>query len=92
VKTCDIVEQWEQYVRAMEIAHRHRSTMRKVPIEYMFPYEIVAANKPYRSLRNFRPNRRTPVTLKTRRARKFFTLWLLVEPIDRKLPVRNISF
>jgi hypothetical protein len=75
VKTCDIVEQWEQCVRAMEITCRYRSTMRKIPIEYMFPAEIVAANKYYKSLRNFRPNRRTPVTLKNRRARKCFTLF-----------------
>jgi hypothetical protein len=92
VKTADIIEQFELLARVMEITIRHRSTMRKIPIVYMFPAEIVAVNKYYKSLRSFRPNRRTPVTLKNRRARKFFTLHLLIEPIDRKLPVRNISF
>jgi hypothetical protein len=92
VKTDDIIEQFKLFARAMEITIRYRSTMRNVPIVYMFPAEIVAVNKYYKSLRSFRPNRRTPVTLKNRRARKFFTLHLIIEPIDRKLPVRNISF
>jgi hypothetical protein len=68
VKTADIIEQFELLARVMEITIRHRSTMRKIPIVYMFPAEIVAANRYYKGLRSFRPNRRTPVTLKNRRA------------------------